>query len=124
MATAAAGACAPTLDPPSLMRYGGDFLSQPLFGANATLDACVALCCGSAGPACVAFSFNSPQPERTCVGGPCCEAGGACCMLKSSPALPLRNNTYSPGSVRTGSVPAPPPAPGPVPPFEPSAARP
>ena len=115
-ASAAPPPCAPTLDPPALMRYGADFLSQPLSGANATLDACVALCCASAasGGSCVAFSFNSPQPSRTCVGGACCEAGGACCMLKGEPALPLVNNTYG-GAVRTGSVP---PAPGPAPPFE------
>ena len=60
-ASAAPPPCAPTLDPPTLMRYGADFLSQPLSGANATLDACVALCCASAasgGGSCVDFSFN------------------------------------------------------------------
>jgi len=118
-AAADAATCAPTLDPPSLMRNGGDFLSQPLAGANATLDACAALCCAASAPSCLAFSFNDPQPERTCVGGACCEQGAACCMLKSSPALPLVNNTYAPpGSVRTGAVPAAPPGPGPAPPFE------
>ena len=106
------------------MRYGGDFLSLPLSGANATLEFCAAQCCSSGaarGSICLAFSFNAPQPEKTCVGGECCAAGGTCCMLKSSPALPLVNNSW-PGAVRTGSVPSPPLPPGPAPPFERSSA--
>lgn len=119
-ATAAAG-CSPALDPPSLIRNGSDYASVPLSAgsANGTLDHCAALCC-AAYPSCVAFSFNFPQPVRSCVGGggACCDVGGACCMLKSGPGLPLVNNSYGP-AVRTGALPLPP---GPTPPFAASAA--
>ena len=104
--------CSFTLDPPSLIRYGSDVLSSPL-AASASLSDCEALCCASA--SCEAFSFNSPQPSHTCVGGSCCEAGSICCMLKNGPGT-LVNNTYGP-AVRTGFSAA---APGPTPPFPPS----
>lgn len=90
------------MDPPSVVRYGGDFLSAPL-PAGSSLAACVSLCCATA--SCVAFSYNDPQPQHTCVGGQCCVAGGLCCMLKSTPGT-LVNNTYGP-AVLTGLLPLP-----------------
>lgn len=116
-AAAAPGACAPTLDPPAQARWGSDYAALPLPNAS-TLDTCVALCCAS--PTCLAFSFNTPQPSRSCLDGVCCEVGGVCCMLKNGLGE-LKPNTFAPGQVTTGTVPAPPVAPGPTPPFPPSA---
>ena len=109
-----ASACAPPrMDPPGQMRNGGDVLAAPL-PSNGSLASCVSLCCAHAG--CLAFSFNSPQPADTCVGGSCCRAGGVCCMLKNA-TPPPSPNPYGP-AVATGTLP---PAPGPTPPFPPSA---
>ena len=111
----AAPSCAPpTIDPPSVMRNGGDMRSAPLAPGSA-LAACVALCCDT--DSCVAFSFNDPQPMASGA----CAAGGVCCMLKSSNGT-LAPNRW-PGNVTTGGmawVPPPPPGPGPTPPFPPS----
>ena len=93
-----------------MMRDGFDFLSFPLSTNN--LSACVALCCSFAN--CTAFSFNSPQPVPTCVGGRCCQVGGTCCMLKDGHP-PLIPNPYG-KNVSTGTLSAP----GPTPPFPPS----
>ncbi len=101
------------MDPPSQMRNGADVLSAPLGGINGTLPTCVALCCATSG--CASFSFNSPQPEATCVGGSCCVKGGVCCMLKSG-VPPLSPNPYG-AAVATGVMA---PSPGPTPPFPPS----
>jgi hypothetical protein len=108
------GCAPPAMDAPSLTRSGGDFLSAPLLAANASLAACAALCCSTA--PCVAFSFNAPQPVDTCVGGSCCAKGGACCMLKGS-VPPPAPNPYG-AAVASGVLRG---APGPAPPFPPSA---
>lgn len=115
-AAATAAACAVVLDAPNATRSGDDYASVPLPPGVALSD-CSALCCDDA--ACVAFSFNDPQPSGTCVGPSCCAAGGVCCMLKNA-VPPATHNTYGP-SVRTGTV-SRPPGPGPTPPFPPSTA--
>jgi len=114
IAAAAAAACPSTVDPPSQCRNGGDYDGVPL-PAGSVLDDCIALCC--AAPQCVAFSFNSPQPEKSFG----CVPGDVCCMLKSS-APPPGNNTYGP-AVRTGALvnKTSTKLPGPTPPFPPSA---
>ena len=65
-----------SIDPPGLQRDGRDYDGILLSGSNATLAACVALCC-AAQPKCAAFSFNDPEPGHgrfhQCIGGePCC----------------------------------------------------
>lgn len=105
--------CNFTLDPPTLARWDADYLSAPLNASSASLSGCIALCCLDA--PCVSFSYNFPQPSRSCVGGQCCEQGGHCCMLKNGPGS-LQNNTFAPGTVTTGQVPKAKP-PGPTPPF-------
>jgi hypothetical protein len=107
-----APACSSALDPPSLARWDADYLSVPL-GVAAGLSDCISLCCASS--ACVSFSYNFPQPSRTCVGATCCEESGKCCMLKDG-AGDLRNNTFPPGEVTTGQVRRA-ALPGPTPPF-------
>ena len=94
------------------MRNGADVKSLPL-PPGAHLSSCVAACCAS--PACVAFSFNSPQPAHTCVGGTCCELGSTCCMLKDGPGV-VEPNPWA-GNVSTGLLPPRPLPPGPTPPF-------
>jgi hypothetical protein len=113
--TGSVGTCNVTLDPPQVVRWGDDLLSSPL-APTGTLDDCEALCCASA--TCVAFSFNNPQPNNTCVGGTCCTQGGVCCMLKGVPGGTPRPNPY-PGAVQTGGV-SQGAGPGPTPPFAPS----
>ena len=104
-----------TIDPSNVTRNGDDFASVPLVAPNATLYDCIGLCCGT--PSCAAFSYNNPQPERTCLGAQCCEVGSVCCMLKNAVPLPTPN-TYGPavttGVVYNGSNT---PLPGPTPPF-------
>ncbi len=107
--------CNVTADAPDMARWGDDVLSSPL-SLGSTLAACQALCCAST--TCVAYSFNSPQPNDTCVGGSCCTVGDVCCMLKGSPGGTLRKNPY-PGVVQTGTV-GHAAGPGPSPPFPPS----
>ena len=107
--------CNVTADAPDVARWGDDVLSSPL-SPGSTLAACQALCCAST--TCVAYSFNSPQPNDTCVGGSCCTVGDVCCMLKGSPGGTLRKNPY-PGVVQTGTV-GHAAGPGPSPPFPPS----
>ena len=92
--------CQPSLDPSKLMRYGGDFASIPLSGANSTLLDCINLCCTTSN--CVSFSYNNPQPSKSCIGSECCEPNGICCMLKNT-IVPLVNNTYGP-AVQTGTL--------------------
>ena len=103
-----------TVDPPNTTRDGDDFASVPLAAPNNSLSACIALCCDT--PTCAAFSYNNPQPERTCIGEQCCEQGGVCCMLKNAVPPPI-NNTYGP-AVTTGTAPSSKGVlPGPTPPF-------
>ena len=105
------------MDPPTQARYNSDFASIQL-PSNSTLAACSDLCCST--PSCVAFSYNTPQPIKTCVGGKCCAEGSVCCMLKNGWGT-LEPNPFPPGQVTTGVVVEPAPwAPGPTPPFPPS----
>lgn len=108
-AGATTNVCTPTLDPPSFIRNGGDFASVPLNGTNTTLQDCINLCCATSN--CVSFSYNNPQPEKTCIDSLCCEVNGVCCMLKDT-IEPLINNTYGP-AVQTGILSSV----GPTPPF-------
>ena len=85
----------PTFDPPSKARWNSDFRAAPLANTS-TIDDCVSLCCST--PACVAFSFNHPQPSAVCLGCTCCAQNGVCCMLKNGPGT-VKNNTFSPGQV-------------------------
>lgn len=104
--------CTPTVDSPTVMRNGDDFASIQLMESD-TIDDCISLCCHTSN--CAAFSFNQPQPERTCVvAGTCCEVGSTCCMLKNA-VPPPTNNTYGP-AVQTGCVTYP-VLPAPTPPF-------
>jgi hypothetical protein len=108
----------PVVDPPSVTRNGDDIASIQHLDTD-TLDDCASLCCFTSN--CVAFSFNSPQPETSCVTpASCCQVGSTCCMLKNA-LPPPTNNTYG-KSVQTGYIPQStgPALPGPSPPFPPS----
>jgi len=115
--TVAAASCGATPDPPGSSRDGADILSAPL-PPSATLLDCAALCCQTS--TCRALSFNNPQPEDTQVGGTACRKGSVCCMLKG--AVPPLNSTNPWGAaVQTAVISLPSGAPGPTPPFPPSA---